>query len=171
MPFFIVDLFVYSLNYLQVTAFLHPQDAAGIAGHAPITAGAQRATAYFRTVRKATAFKLLGKETTTKNGEPFFYDILIVHARIWKITTKGLLGQHIYLRRPETETKKIIKQEIMKFIRTYQVFCLLFYFTVRGGRYQFRTDWGVDNIEQGGARQLVDSAFCHPFHKMAHQRL
>ena len=51
--------------------------------------------------------------------------------------------------------QKIVKEEVMQFIRSYKIFGLLFDVTLFVGRNQLWSDGGIDDVEQCGAGLFI----------------
>ena len=62
----------------------------------------------------------------------------------------------------------MVQEEIVQFIRPYEVFCLLVDVAVLVSRGQFRADGGGQDVEQGAAGVIVRAVPCHPFHQIFH---
>ena len=65
----------------------------------------------------------------------------------------------------------MVEEEIVQFVWTYEVFCLLSYVALFVGRDELRTDWGVEDVEQDLLRTLIDTAQSHPLDEILDQSL
>ena len=95
--------------------------------------------------------------------QPFLDGVTVIHS------FKSSDGQIEYFRGAEAESHKIVEEEVVQFVGSYQVFRYLFDVTVLVGRNQFRADRRVDNIEKCVALVVVNAMSCHPLHQVSHQ--
>lgn len=70
---------------------LEPQDAGGVAGHAPVATGTEAATGHLGAVGQTTALVLLGKEAAAEDAQPLADDGIVV------LLAEGLASQEVYL--------------------------------------------------------------------------
>lgn len=61
---------------------------------------------------------------------------------------KGFLCQEVDFLGLAAMTQKVVKEEVMQFIRPYKIFGFLFDVTLFVSRNQFRTDGSIDDVEQ-----------------------
>lgn len=68
-----------------------------------------------------------------------------------------------------TETKEMVKEEVVQFVRADQVLCLLFDVAVLVCRDQFGADRRVDDVQQGEAGGFVHLVVGNPFDQVLDQ--
>ena len=85
---------------------------------------------------------MLVEETAAECCQPF------LDGGIVKFSVKGDLRERKNLLRRESVTEQIVKEEVVQFVWTDDVFGLLLYIAIFVGWNQFRADRGVDDVEQ-----------------------
>ena len=102
--------------------------------------------------RAGTKLELLLEEASAKCGQPFLDDFFIVRI------AEGYACQIEYLAGAEAEAKELIEEEVMQFIRSYQIFCLLLDITLLVCRNQLGL-MGVSTISSRVMRDSLSTPF------------
>ena len=121
-----------------------PQLTRSIAGHTPVSSGAQANAANLGAVGQTRALELLGEEAAEECLEPMLDDVIVVPA------FEGFLRKQENLHRAESMTHEIIEEEVVELVGANQVLCLLLDIAILVGRNQFGTDGSVDHIMESG---------------------
>ena len=99
--------------------FLHPDTGTGIGRHTQIATRRYRYRTYLRSIRQAGTFELLTEKSAIKSFQPFLNGFCIISSG------KSIVCQTINLFRGTSETQNVIQEEIMQFIRSHNILCLL----------------------------------------------
>ena len=111
---------------------LEPQDAGGVAGHAPVTTGREADTADLGAIGQTGTLELLGEETAAEGLKPLLDNLFVVE------TGESFGGHAENLGRTEAKAQEIIQEEVVQLVRSHQVFGLLTDIALLVGGYQLR---------------------------------
>ena len=116
----------------------------------------------------------MAEETAIEVGEPFLENIDGISR------AESPLGQHKNLRWTEAVAKSVVDEEIMEFIGSYQIFCLLGYFSIGhrrsgcgsclGGQ-QLGADRRVHDVQQDVRCWRMGILMRHPRDEVTHEGL
>ena len=105
--------------YLNLLQRFHPYCCACITWHTQVSSWRQCHTTNLRTIRQAGTLELLGEKSAVEGFQPFQDRCLVIGIR------KSTAGNTVNFIRLKACPKHVVQIEIVKLIRTNQVFCFL----------------------------------------------
>lgn len=123
-----------------------PEGVGGVGWHAPVAARGEGYGTDLWTIGEAGTLELLLEEAAKEGLQPVVDGVVVVDA------VEGVEGEEEELLGRETEAQEMIEEEIVQFVRSDEVFCLLLDVAVLVGRDEL---WGyrsVDDIHECGPR-------------------